>query len=419
MENEIFMKKLFAIALCLVLLLSACSGEKPPKAENEKFVTTTYISGGACEYVIVHGGDVAEKALADELSVQIARAYGVKPEVKLASDGENPYEIVVGECREIAKQTAETMKQPFDFALEVKENALILCATNELSYDFLRAYILREVLVAGEDKTLTLDSDDDLLYTESELMNYTYVDYLAAGGKRFAIEKVFEWKTYENADTQLPYRIYVPFNYTPEKQYPLVVNLHGAGLRGSDNMKHLKYIDIPMAMPEVNLDEAIIICPQCPENQKWVDTNWEKGSYRLKEVPESNELKAVVELVGQLQESYSVDAGRIYACGFSMGGYATWNLLMNHPDLFCAGVPMCGAGDPSMTDTLKNIPIWAIHGAQDPTVPVSGSRDMVAAIEKAGGSLLHYTELAENKHDVWNYTYSNTEIFVWLMSQKK
>ena len=126
-----------------------------------------------------------------------------------------------------------------------------------------------------------------------------------------------------------------------------------------------------------------------------------------------------MELVGQLQKTYNVDTNRIYACGFSMGGYGTWNLLMNHPDLFCAGIAMCGGGDPNKADILKDIPIWAVHGAKDPTVPVSGSRDMVAAIENAGGQLIQYTELPDNEHDVWTYTYSNFEMFDWLLSQSK
>ena len=105
--------------------------------------------------------------------------------------------------------------------------------------------------------------------------------------------------------------------------------------------------------------------------------------------------------------------------GYSMGGYGTWNLLMNHPELFAAGVPMCGAGDPSKANVLKDIPVWAVHGALDPTVPVAGSRDMAAAIETAGAKDFHYTELPDAVHDVWNYTYGNAEIFTWLFNQKK
>ena len=167
------------------------------------------------------------------------------------------------------------------------------------------------------------------------------------------------------------------------------------------------------------MDDAIIIFPQCPENEQWVDATWSFGSYSMEMTQESNELKAVMELIGQLQEKYSVDTQRIYACGFSMGGFGTWDLLLRHSDVFCAGVAMCGAGDPSKAQTLVDIPIWAIHGAMDPTVPVTGSRDMAAALEKAGAKDFHYTELPDAEHDVWNYTFSNAEIFSWLFSQKK
>ena len=102
-----------------------------------------------------------------------------------------------------------------------------------------------------------------------------------------------------------------------------------------------------------------------------------------------------------------------------MGGYGTWNLLMNHPDLFAAAVPMCGAGDPEKAEVIKNIPIWAIHGAKDPIVPVKGSRDMAAALEKVGATSFRYTELPEVEHDAWNYAFNTPEIFRWLFSQQK
>ena len=171
--------------------------------------------------------------------------------------------------------------------------------------------------------------------------------------------------------------------------------------------------------PELSVDEAIIIYPQCPENNKWVDTDWGKGSYDLDKVPESNELAAVMELIGQLQERYSIDAKRIYAMGYSMGGYGTWNVLMNHPDVFAAGIPMCGAGDPNKASILKDMPIWAVHGAKDPTVPVSGSRDMANAMEAIGATAFKYTELPDAEHDVWNYTYKSQEMMAWLFSQSK
>jgi predicted peptidase len=136
-------------------------------------------------------------------------------------------------------------------------------------------------------------------------------------------------------------------------------------------------------------------------------------------ISETKEIRTVIALIEETQRNYSVDASRIYACGFSMGGYGTWNLLMLHSKMFAAGIAMCGAADPSKAHVLKDIPVWAIHGAQDPTVPVAGSQEIVNAIKNAGGTKINYTELPDNQHDVWTYTYSNYEIFNWLFQQKK
>jgi len=211
----------------------------------------------------------------------------------------------------------------------------------------------------------------------------------------------------------------VPFNYSPEKRYPIFVNLHGAGHRGVSNESQMRFVMPLLKNAELGLDEMIMIFPQCPSDQKWVDTDWSRGSYSVDNVPESDELAAIVTVIGQIMEKYSVDEKRVYACGLSMGGYGTWNLLMLHSDLFCGGIPMCGAGDPGKADILKDLAIWAVHGAKDPTVPVKGSRDMAEAMETVGAENFRYTELADHEHDVWNYTYSNMEMFEWLFSQKK
>ena len=386
--------------------------------ETETFVSTQLIAGGKTDYVIVHDGSSGAQKLASQLVTIFSKVYNIKLQSYPAGErAETQGEIVVGMARGIAHKAARKLTGAFDFAMIAEEGKLLLCAKDDLSYGYLGQYLKREVFVGGDN--LTLDTDDDLVYSQSKLMDTTYVDYWMAGNSSFSLEEHFSYQMFENADTTLPYRLYVPFNYTPEKDYPLVVNLHGAGLRGTDNKRQLNLINTAMMNPQLSVDEAIIIFPQCPANNKWVDTDWGKGSYDLDKVPESNELRAVMELVGQLQKEYSINEKRIYALGYSMGGYGTWNLLMNHPDVFAAGIPMCGAGDPNKASILKDMPIWAVHGAKDPTVPVSGSRDMANALEAIGATKFHYTELPDAEHDVWNYTYKNYEIFAWLLSQEK
>lgn len=419
------MKKFFIImVIALILLgLAACNnaaGGETTTEEPETFVTSTLIQNGASDYVIVHDGTSPAKTLANEVQKAILGEFGIKLEIAAAkSREESGCEIVIGNSRPIAEKTVKKLTGQFDFALKVEENKLVLCAKDAISYLYLGEYLKSEVFVKAAEESFVLDSEDNIVYSNSALNEVTYVDYLLNAETSVSVDEIFTWEKYQNADTTLPYRMYVPFNYSPDKSYPLVVNLHGAGYRGNDNTRPLNVLKPLFQIKDMPVDDAIIIVPQCPEGQKWVDTDWAAGSYQLDAISESNELKAVIELIGEVQNKYSVDAKRIYACGFSMGGYGTWNLLMNHPDLFCAGIAMCGAGDPTKANTLKDIPVWAIHGAQDPSVPVTGSREMVEAIKNAGGQKINYTELAENAHDVWTYTYANQEIIQWLFSQTK
>ena len=388
--------------------------------EPDVYVTSTIIQNGASDYVIVHDGKSESTQVANDVKSAIIQAYGVTLQIKTAAEKEpGGCEIVIGTCRDRGVALDKKLRSDLDFGMKVAQDQLVLCAKDTVSYQYLVQYLKKEVFIADEKKELVLTSDDNMIYSASELMDTNYIDYITDGSNFFAFKKVFNAKIFQNENTQLPYQLYVPFNYSADKSYPLILNLHGAGLRGVDNQRQLGFLDTMMKDPTLELDEAIIVMPQCPETDQWVDTNWSLGSYSTANLPESNELAAVVELIGQLQETYPVDASRIYVCGFSMGGYGTWDILARHSDLFCAGIPMCGAGDPSQAQILAQIPIWAVHGAKDPTVPVTGSRDMAEAIKSAGGDKFHYTELPDAEHDVWNYTYSNTEIFTWLLSQKK
>jgi len=316
-------------------------------------------------------------------------------------------------------EICEELKQEFDFSVQVEKDKLFLFANNGCAYLYFKEYLIREVFVRTSFVKLCLTPENSMCYSTSPLSEKTFVDYLKEGGKKIELKEMFASGTHEHQGTALPYRIYFPSNYSPDRKYPIFLNLHGAGIRGSDNQRQLNWIGKMLEEEELALDEAILVFPQCPSDQKWVDIPFGSESYSLDAVPEANELACVVDLIRSLCDRYSVDMGRIYACGFSMGGHATWNLLMNHSDLFCAGIAMCGSGDPTKAQLLKDVPIWAIHGTKDPTVPVTGSRNMVEAILAAGGEKIRYTELPDNQHDVWTYTYQNLEIFRWLLSQNR
>ena len=218
----------------------------------------------------------------------------------------------------------------------------------------------------------------------------------------------------------LPYRIFVPEDYSEEYAYPVVLLLHGAGERGTDNEAQLKHVVSNLYVKKTSpFYHAIVIVPQCPANMQWVDTPWANGNYSIENVPISKPMTAVVELLDSVIETYSVNTDRQYVTGLSMGGFGTWDLIMRYPDRFAAAIPYCGGADPSQAENLAKIPIWTFHDTQDTSVPVSGTQEVVAAIKAAGGTLITYKETTGLGHNVWSSGSQTPSLSTWLFEQRK
>jgi len=235
-------------------------------------------------------------------------------------------------------------------------------------------------------------------------------------------DEIMERRLFTSKDgTPLPYRIYIPEDYDCGKSYPLVLFLHGAGERGTDNSLHLTRIanvcDLILSDIE-KYGDCVIIAPQCPVTAQWVDTPWEKGGYSVKEVKKSVYMRAAEELLAATISDYSIDKKRIYVSGLSMGGFATWDVVMRNPELFAAAVPVCGGADPETAESIKNVPIWTIHSTGDLLVPFSGTEDMVLALEKVGGDI-RFTLTDLYGHSAWLGIYDTTEVIDWIFSKKR
>ena len=197
---------------------------------------------------------------------------------------------------------------------------------------------------------------------------------------------------------KLRYLITFPEGFSDEKRYPIILFLHGAGSRGSD-IRNL------ISNPFFKLTEKherfpfVCIAPLCSENT-WFDL-WEHLE------------KLVVEIAGLP----FADQNRIYLMGASMGGYATWQLAMSMPRYFAAIVPICGGGMYWNAARLVNVPVWAFHGAKDAVVLLEESVKMVEAVKRSGGKA-KLTVYPENGHDAWSDTYSDPNVFLWLLQHR-
>ena len=274
----------------------------------------------------------------------------------------------------------------------------------------------------GPDETAAPDTDTDPDTSgEPAADPVTKPDPPAFVPDKITLPKKLPGEYFKASDgTELPYRYYIPENYSDEYAYPVLVYLHGSGERGTDNDGQLSFTNgffIPKTLPTY---QCIILIPQCPYQNGWVDVDpWTCASYSIDEVPITAGLQAVVELVDYINEKYSTNPGRQYITGMSMGGYGTWDLILRYPDKFTAAVPLCGAGDPTYAYRIKDMAFRVYHDADDGAVPVAGSRMMVEAIKEAGGENVVYIETTGRGHNVWDLAYRDVEMYEWLFSQRK
>lgn len=199
----------------------------------------------------------------------------------------------------------------------------------------------------------------------------------------------------------LDYLIYLPDGYGHlQKDWPLMVFLHGAGERG-DDLDKVKLHGPPKLVGQGRSLPFIIVSPQCPEIEWWPNLS-----------------QHVNALIDEMVETYDVDEDRIYLTGLSMGGYGTWTIAAIYPQRFAAIAPVCGGGSPFDAFKLKDLPIRAFHGAKDPVVPLQRSQEMVEAINRIGGNA-QLTVYPEAEHDSWTETYNNDKFYEWLLSHSR
>ena len=241
------------------------------------------------------------------------------------------------------------------------------------------------------------------------------------------LEEIFEKKVHQTADGyKLNYRLYLPDDYSTDKKYPVILFFHGAGEKENDNTKQLR-AGLPNMFTYSNgkVQECIVIAPQCPlltpDTAKWVNVpNWVDGcSYSTESIPESEHMKAVVDLLGVIRSDYSTDESRWYVTGLSMGGFATWDIIVRHPEIWAAAAPLCGGADYRKAEVVKDLPIWTFHGTADPTVPYTGTEKMVNALKELGSTTIKYTPMDNFQHNIWSAVYSNPLLYSWMFAQVK
>ncbi len=202
------------------------------------------------------------------------------------------------------------------------------------------------------------------------------------------------------------YLLYLPKRYGERKgrRWPLLLFLHGADTPGSTrrDLELLRPRGLPGILERRDLP-LIAVSPQ-------TSSSWP--------------LEPLAELLNEVEGRYAVDRRRVYVTGFSIGGYAAFDLASAYPERFAAIAPVAGGGGRWSADyhretcRLRDVAGWAFHGGRDDVIPTSESRAMVDAVKSCGGNT-RLTVYPGAGHYTDRKAYAEPGLYRWLLAQRR
>jgi|GEM_PF-1184333 len=133
---------------------------------------------------------------------------------------------------------------------------------------------------------------------------------------------------------------------------PLILALHGTGMRGSDMIKSLKDTADQLGM--------ILIAPDALRPTASGGFSW---TYR----DESEWM--VNHIIQQAIDKHNIDPSQIYLVGFSQGANIALIMGQTSPELFAGVIPICGHYEPQNASAEEDTtlpPFYLMTGARDP-----------------------------------------------------
>lgn len=236
-------------------------------------------------------------------------------------------------------------------------------------------------------------------------------------------KSLFQKHWYFQGSDTLPYRLLLPENFDPQKNYPLILFLHGSGERGNDNEAQLIHGSSLFLRDSIRKNyPAIVIFPQCPSNSYWSNVKIEnKEGKRVFSFPEKGEpsvaMNMLLNLIKEIQQKYHPDEKRLYVGGLSMGGMGTFELVRRNPKMFAAAFPICGGSNTKTAKKLKRPNWWIFHGLKDDVVPPELSQAMADALKKKGADV-QLTLYPDANHNSWDAAFAEKSLMPWLFSKQ-
>ena len=164
------------------------------------------------------------------------------------------------------------------------------------------------------------------------------------------------------------YQLYVPPNYTPGDQWPIVFNLHGITSNAAQQTFYTAFNFV------ADTADFFVCYPEGTEIPGGSGRQW-NVSFPLS-TNTTDDVGFIDNLIDTLYAHYDINLDKVYVTGMSNGGYMGYKLACEITDRITAVASVTGSMVPVVADNCaptQTIPIMQVHGTADPTVAYNGS----------------------------------------------
>lgn len=216
-------------------------------------------------------------------------------------------------------------------------------------------------------------------------------------------ETGFVRHTFRDETGEHGYVVHVPRGYTPDRAWPVMLFLHGAGERGTDGVRQSE-IGLGAMIRRWGDFPWIVVFPQAEDKRRPIETVWSA------EAPDGRRALAILD---EVERTYRIDPNHRVLTGWSMGGRGSYMLAAAFPRKWSAVMPIAGWADPELADRLVDVPLWSFHGTADTLVSYDEDKLLIDRVVEQGGAPF-FTTLPDRGHYIWRTVYASPVVFEWL-----
>ena len=182
------------------------------------------------------------------------------------------------------------------------------------------------------------------------------------------------------------YIIHVPSGYEEADNLPLVIVFHGFGGCAYYMAEETSGLN------DLADEEGFFVAyPQAAYRPAKEDVYWEPGFNGGESIYE-DDVFFTEQLIGHIDEEFSIDLSNVYASGYSNGGMLVYSLACLRGDLFSGVCIMSGAllDDMDSCDASQPVPMIIFHGVGDYVLPYDGDEYYASVADVVGLWVNHF-----------------------------